>query len=332
MNRTNKQRKIPVEVSVHLRFLHQEMGLRGRELTRGHPEYSRASIYPHAKKRIGAEHTDKRHTNPGRPRKLTERDRRSLLQNISKLRQTTVSFTVKRLSHATGTASKVSHQTVRRLLHRQGYRYFHSRKKELLTKKDLQRRLKFAHKVRRLLPESFRRRGMAFYFDGAGYQHMYNPHNKAKSTKTMAWHRQDEGLLPGCTAKGSHCGSGGPVARFFVTIGYNKGVILCEHYDGRINREKLAKFVKRYFKRTFRRSGNSRGKLFLQDGDPSQNSRHAKRAMDRTGARLFNIPPRSPDCNPIENVFNVVKQQLHQQALEREIVHEEFETFSNRVK
>ena len=72
--------------------------------------------------------------------------------------------------------------------------------------------------------------------------------------------------------------------------------------------------------------------MFLQDGNLSQNSRHAKRAMDRIGAKVFNIPPRSPDCNPIENVFNVAKQQLHQHALEREIVDEDFETFSNQVK
>ena len=171
MNRTNKQKKVPVEVSVHLRFLHREMGLRGRELTRRCPEYSRASIYRHAKKRIEVGHTDKRHTNPGRPKKLIERDRRSLLQNIPKLRKTTCSFTIKRLSHAAGTANKVSHQTVGRLLHREGYRYFYSRKKGFLTEKDLQRRLKFAHKVRRLLPESFWRRGVAFYFEGAGFQH-----------------------------------------------------------------------------------------------------------------------------------------------------------------
>ena len=248
-----------MEVSVHLRFLHREMGLRGRELTRRCPEYSRASIYRHAKKRIEVGHTDKRHTNPGRPKKLIERDRRSLLQNIPKLRKTTGSFTIKRLSHAAGTANKVSHQTVGRLLHREGYRYFYSRKKGFLTEKDLQRRLKFAHKVRRLLPESFWRRGVAFYFEGAGFQHKYNPHDEAKSTKTMAWRRQDEGLLPGCTAKDSHCGSGGRVARFFVAIAYNKGVILCKQYDGHISGENFAKFVKRYFKRTFRRSVNPRG-------------------------------------------------------------------------
>ena len=68
-----------MEVSIHLRFLHQEMGLRGRELTRRYLEYSRAGIYCHAKKRIGSEHIDKRHKNPGRPRKLSEHDGHSLL-------------------------------------------------------------------------------------------------------------------------------------------------------------------------------------------------------------------------------------------------------------
>ena len=42
----------------------------------------------------------------------------------------------------------------------------------------------------------------------------------------MAWYRQDEGLLHGCTAKGSHGGSGGPVVGSFVTIAYNKGHLL----------------------------------------------------------------------------------------------------------
>ena len=109
-------------------------------------------------------------------------------------------------------------------------------------------------------------------------------------------------------------------------------VIFYKQDNERINEEKLAKFVKRYLKRTFRRIVNSRSKLFLQDGVWSQNSRHAKRAMDRIGARVFNIPPQSPDCSPIENVFNVVKQQLHQQTLEREIVHEDCKTSSNQVK
>ena len=44
--------------------------------------------------------------------------------------------------------------------------------------------------------------------------------------------------------------------------------------------------------------------MFVQDGDPSQNSKAAKTALSKIGAVQFSIPPRSPDLNPIENVFN----------------------------
>ena len=40
--------------------------------------------------------------------------------------------------------------------------------------------------------------------------------------------KDDEGLAFGCSAKGSHCGTGGRVAKFMVAITYREGVILCE--------------------------------------------------------------------------------------------------------
>ena len=49
---------------------------------------------------------------------------------------------------------------------------------------------------------------------------------------------------------------------------------------------------------------NQSGKLFLQNEDPSQNSALAREAMEAVGCRLFKIPARSPDLNPIENAFN----------------------------
>ena len=54
--------------------------------------------------------------------------------------------------------------------------------------------------------------------------------------------------------------------------------------------------------------------------------------MDAVGARLFSIPSRSPDMNPIENVFNYTKDKLHQQALEENITFENIEELSVRVK
>ena len=115
------------------------------------------------------------------------------------------------------------------------------------------------------------------------------------------------------------------MAHFFVAIAYNKGVILCKQYNEKLTGESFANFLKEFFPATFERSANAHGKLFLQDGDPRQVSRRAKQAMDEIGCRMFSIPARSPDLNPIENVFHLVRKNLHKDALNWEIKKETFE-------
>ena len=238
----------------------------------------------------------------------------------------------KKIKAKAGISPDVSDETVRRVLHSAGYKYYHSRKKGLLTQNDLKLRLKFARKVKSLLSENFWKKGISFYFDGAGFQHKYDPLSEARSTKTMAWRRRDEGLEPNYTAKGSHVGSGGNVAHFLVAIAYDKGVILSEQYKGKINGEMFKNFVEKHFADTFAKSANQRGKLFLQDGDPSQNSKKAQTSFDEVGAKKFSIPARSPDLNPIENVFNYVKAELSSQAIKQNITFENFDQYSARVK
>jgi len=73
----------------------------------------------------------------------------------------------------------------------------------------------------------------------------------------------------------------------------------------------FAKFVKKHFPIAFRRSCNTSGaENFLQDGDPSQNSKKAKVALANIGAAQLSIPPKSPDCNPIENFFALIGRRL----------------------
>ena len=151
----------------------------------------------------------------------------------------------------------------------------------------------------RLLAENFLRDSIQFYFDGVSFAYKTNPFNDASSTKTMTWRRPNERLL--WTTRGKKVGNGGRVAHFFVAIAYNKGVIVCKQYHGTLIGEGFAEFVRSYFPRTFERSTNPHGKLFLQDGDPLQVSRCAKNAMNDVGYRMFAIPTRSPDLNPIEN-------------------------------
>ncbi len=65
----------PKETSIYMRYLFQDKGLRGNELLKRFPKYSKATIYRHAKLPINDVATfDKRKHNKGRPRKLSIRD------------------------------------------------------------------------------------------------------------------------------------------------------------------------------------------------------------------------------------------------------------------
>ena len=83
----------------------------------------------------------------------------------------------------------------------------------------------------------------------------------------------------------------------------------------------------------FQRANNTDGRyrLWVQDGDPSQNSARAKRAMSRANAVLLSIPARSPDINRIENIFRLVSQKLRLDALELGIQFESYKQFEERV-
>ncbi len=143
---------------------------------------------------------------------------------------------------------------------------------------------------------------------------------------------QVECLKLGCTSKGNKAGTGSRMVHFIVAIAYRKGVMLCEQYEERFTGTYYAEFVRKYFPRAFTNSANPRGKLFLQDGDPRQNSVAAKWALDDVNAKLFSIPPRSPDINPIENLFHLIQSKLDRDALDQNITKETFERFSERVK
>ena len=94
----------------------------------------------------------------------------------------------------------------------------------------------------------------------------------------------------------------------------------------------FADFIHKHFEEAFGKSNSHKDKLFLQDGDPSQNSRKANNAMYKVGAKNVSIPVRSADMNPIENVVNYARTKLHEESLNRHITSENFEEYSTLVK
>ena len=75
----------------------------------------------------------------------------------------------------------------------------------------------------------------------------------------MTWRKASDGLSFNKTSKGSHEGSGGRTAHFIVAIAFNKGVILAEQYEGNLNGQKFADFVREQFPTLFESSSNKNG-------------------------------------------------------------------------
>ena len=272
--------KISHEHSAQIRAAYQLSNVRGKNLIKMFPQYSKAAIYKHAKKPLNGEPVfDKRKMNKGRPKKLTVQDERCILRNIPKLREELGNCTSKRVQLESG-VTQVSNRTIKNILNKEGYHYLRSRKKGLLHASDLKARKRSCQKVRRKnLTQDFWNKGISLYLDGKSFEYKSNPHDQARAPRTRQWRKRGEGLKFRCTAKGKK--EGCTSVNFMVAIAYGKGVVLCEQWEGTITGEKFASIVKRCLRKAFRNSANPKGKFFLMDGCPRQNSRVAMRAIEK---------------------------------------------------
>ncbi len=194
---------------------------------------------------------------------------------------------------------------------------------------DLKRWVKFARAMLSQYSDDIWQNGIAFYLDGVSFVHKTNPLDQAKAPSGRIWRKKSEGLLQGCTSKGSKVGHGGMVAHYLVAISYGQGVLVCQQYE-KMNGKYFSSFVDEHFPILFAKSGKETH-LFIQDGDPSQNSKVVRESMQRCRAELLAIPARSPDINPIENIFHSIRNQLTMDAINEDIQHETYEEFCTRV-
>ena len=183
---------MPPEVSLLVRYLHQEHGETLNRLLNLYPQYARSTMYRHMKKPMAAMEGVRNKNyfkirpggSGGRPRKGTDRDLRKIVSTLLKLRESEGNFASTDIQREAGISEdRISNRTIRRYLNEMGYRFTQCRRKGQLLAEDLTKRLKFARKCKQL-PESFWKEGVAFYLDGTSWVHKTNPsqhkpyHNK----------------------------------------------------------------------------------------------------------------------------------------------------------
>ena len=156
--------------------------------------------------------------------------------------------------------------------------------------------------------------------------HKSNPLKAAVQPKSRVWRTRGEGLA--FTTEGSKSLPEGKRLHLTVAIAYGKGVILKEPYE-KMDGNFFYSFIKTHFNLTFGKAGPKayRKRIFVMDNDPSQTSKKAMSAINEIECELHQIPARSPDLNPIENVFNIIKRKLENDAINKGIRTENFNDF-----
>ena len=269
----------------------------------------------------------------GRPRSLNEREERKIIRVFKKLRKEYVNFFVKDLMAECGLDSKHIHKrTIARYLNRHGFRFRQARKKGLLNANDERLRSTYARKMKVVLSREpqFYTEHMAFYLDGVSFIHKNDPRKAAMQLKSRVWRKTGEGLS--ITAKANKSLAGRKCLHIIVAVAWWRGVILMEDYE-KMDGTFFAQFIRNHFNLCFGKAGPKAygRRLFLIDNDPSQTSKKSLSTLSDIEYKLHEILPRSPDLNPIENVFHLVKKSSEREAIDKNIMSESFVEFRARV-
>ena len=267
----------------------------------------------------------------GRPAILDDCDKRRLERAVKKLRSTNPNFSVMDIVQVSGIdTNRASYRTFVRNVKKLGYAFYKSRKKGVMTEKDFQKRRMFARSNSKKGIEYWTR-DIAFYLDGVSFVYKGNPLRDVVKPKSRIWRKRQEGLQ--ITTKGSKDLADGRRLHLIVAMAYGRGVICTEPYE-RMSGEYFARFIRRNFPILFEITGKNEvePKLFVMDNDPSQTSAKAKCALSHAKCKMVQIPARSPDLNPIENVFHIVRRQLEAEVKQNTITTETWDEFVCRIK
>ena len=250
--------------------------------------------------RVSATKTLKNQPRSGRPKSLSESDKRFVVREIKKNPR---SSAPKIASEQTRRGTPVSASTVRKTLREEQYHGRQARKKFWVSKVNRDKRLRFAEEHRNTGSEIFDKTVCTD-------ESKYNVFGSDGSVKV--WRQPNAELEPRNLIPTVKHGGGSVMVWGCMSA---KGVGNLHFIEGTIVHMMYIDILKKNLRASAEKMGLGADFIFQQNNDPKHTARNTKLWLLYNAPKRLETPPQSPDLNPIEHLWHYLETKIRERHI-----------------